>query len=61
MSRARNVTALNTGTYKDLYTPETIQIIADWYKDDIEFWGFDFDGGPTKNFWAATNDWRTQL
>ena len=61
MSRARNVTALNKGTYKDLYTPETIQIIADWYKDDIDFWGFDFDTGPTKNFWAATNDWRTAL
>lgn len=61
MSRARNVTALNEGTYKDLYTPETIQIIADWYKDDIDFWGFDFDTGPTKNYWAATNDWRNKL
>jgi len=51
MSRSRNVTALNKGTYKDIYTPETIQIVADWYKKDIDFWGFDFDTGPTKNYW----------
>lgn len=51
MSRARNVTALNSGTYRDIYTNETIQIIADWYKKDIETWGYDFDTGPTKNYW----------
>lgn len=45
----RNVTALNKGTYKDLYTPKTIQIVGDWYKKDIEYWGFDFDTGPTRN------------
>ena len=49
MSEARNVTALNKGTYRDLYTPETIQIVADWYKTDIEHWGYDFDSGPTRN------------
>lgn len=53
MSRARNVTALNPGTYKDIYTPETIQIVADWYKDDIDFFGFDFDTGATKNTWST--------
>lgn len=52
MTRARNVTNLNTGTYRDLYTKETIQIVADWYKKDIDFWGFDFDTGPTKNYWS---------
>ena len=51
MSEARNVTALNKGTYKDLYTPETIQIVADWYHKDIDTWGYDFDTGPTRNFW----------
>lgn len=51
MSRARNVTGINKGSYKDMYTPKTIQIIADWYQKDIEFWGFDFDSGPTKNYW----------
>ena len=51
MSRARNVTALNPGSYKDLYTPETIQIVADWYQKDIDTWGYDFDTGPTKKYW----------
>lgn len=49
----RNVTAVNTGTYKDIYTPETIQIVADWYKDDIDMFGFDFDTGATKNTWST--------
>ena len=51
MSRARNVTVLNKGTYQDLYTPKTIQIIADWYAKDIETFGFDFDTGAQKNTW----------
>lgn len=54
MSRNRNVTALNPGSYQDIYTKETIQIVADWYKDDIDFWGFDFDTGPRKNYWRQT-------
>ena len=53
MSRARNVTALNKGRYQDIYTPETIQIVADWYKKDIDHWGFDFDTGATRNYWNA--------
>jgi len=54
MSRARNVTALNQGTYMDMYNDKTRQIIADWYKDDIDMWGYDFDTGPTKNYWRLT-------
>lgn len=52
MSRARNVTGLNQGIYQDIYTKETIQIVADWYKEDIDFFGFDFDGAATKNTWS---------
>jgi len=52
MSRARNVTDLNKGSYRDVYTPKTIQMVADWYKIDIDTWGYDFDTGPTKNYWA---------
>ena len=54
MSRARNVTALNEGTYKDLYTDKTIQLVADWYKEDIDMFGYDFDTGAQKNYWSIT-------
>jgi len=49
--KPRNVTALNRGSYRDIYTPETIQIVADWYQTDIDTWGYDFDSGPTRNTW----------
>lgn len=56
---ARNITRVpndkgNTGygtSYRDIYTKDTIQIIADWYKKDIDYWGFDFDSGATRNYW----------
>lgn len=51
MSQARNVTGLNDD-YKSIYTPKTIQIVADWYKKDIDTFGFDFDTGATKNLWS---------
>lgn len=35
--------------YRNDYTPEMIQEVADWYKDDIDHWGYDFDTGATKN------------
>ena len=54
MSGARNVTAVNKGTYQDVYTDKTIQIVADWYKADIDMFGYDFDTGAQKNMWAET-------
>ena len=51
MSRARNVTALNKGTYRDVYNDKTIQIVADWYKADIDLFGYDFDTGAQRNYW----------
>ena len=51
MSRARNVTAMNPGHYTDIYNDKTRQIVADWYKKDLDYWGYDFDTGPTRNFY----------
>lgn len=51
MTEARNVTNMNPGSYKDVYNNKTIQIVADWYKIDIDTWGYDFDTGPTLNYW----------
>lgn len=39
--------------YKDFYNDKQIQIVADWYKKDIDQWGFDFDTAATKNVWAV--------
>jgi len=43
---------VNQKSYKDFYTEKTIQIIGDWYNEDIEFFGFDFDTPATKNLWT---------
>lgn len=47
----RNVTNLHKGTYQEMYNEKTIQVVADWYKQDIDYWGFDFDTGAAKNYW----------
>ena len=38
-----------TQDYRNVYNDNTIQIVADWYQQDIDYWGFDFDTGATKN------------
>lgn len=49
----KNVVKENVGEYtkdyKEYYNSKSIQIIADWYKKDIDHWGFDFDTRATKN------------
>ena len=52
--RPRNVTGYKKD-YKDFYTKETIQIVADWYKKDIDYFGFDFDTGATRNLYYETH------
>ena len=37
--------------YREYYNSEQMQIVADWYKKDIDFFGFDFDTAATKNIW----------
>ena len=56
MTEARNVTALNDFSYQSLYNSNTIKIIGDWYKSDIDHWGFDFDTGAQKNYWNEEID-----
>jgi len=50
--RRRNVTGL-TDDWKSLYTPKTIQTVADWHFKDIEEFGFDFDTPATKGLWEG--------
>ena len=37
--------------YRDFYGYEETKIVQDWYAEDIEFFGFSFNGGATKNIW----------
>jgi len=48
-------TVVNRKPYQEFYNDKTIQIVADWYKDDINTWGFDFDSEATKNYWNKEN------
>lgn len=47
----RNVTGVLKGRWQDVYDDKTIQIVADWYQKDIDYWGFDFDTAARKNYW----------
>jgi hypothetical protein len=45
----RNRTSRTPFQYQEAYTPKTVQIVADWYQKDIDFFGFDFDTTATRN------------
>ena len=49
MDKKRNVTAARSKKTSELYNDKTIQIDADWYKKDIDMFGYDFDCAPSKN------------
>lgn len=36
--------------YKMFYTPELIQMVKDWYEEDIDLFGFTYGSSATKNF-----------
>ena len=38
-----------TENYTEFYNEKSIQIVAEWYQQDLDYWGFDFDTGATKN------------
>lgn len=46
-----NGVVVNKKDYKEFYNNTTREIIAQWYKPDIDFFGFVFDGAATKNIW----------
>lgn len=46
--RRRNVSNTKQLDYKDFYNKKTKQIIDDWYAEDIETFGFTFEGPATK-------------
>ena len=37
--------------YQEFYNDTTYEIVADWYKKDIEFFGFTVDSTATKHIW----------
>lgn len=39
--------------YKDYYNEEQIEKVANWFRLDIERWGFTFDSGATRNYWGS--------
>ena len=47
----RNISNTKRIDYRSFYTEETRKIIEEWYSEDIEFFGFTFDGTATKNIW----------
>lgn len=54
MGTKLNLSHINKSTgyeYSEYYTPETIQTVADYYKLDINVFGYDFDTGPSLNYW----------
>lgn len=40
--------------YRTYYTEEQKQRVADWFRLDIERWGFDFESGAMKNYWGES-------
>jgi hypothetical protein len=39
-----------------MYNTDTANIVGDWYKEDIDYFGYDFGTGPSKNYWRLDNE-----
>ena len=57
LNKKVDLPVVNNGVYKDdymsYYNDETRKIVADWFKVDIDRWGFTFESSATKNYWAS--------
>lgn len=51
--RKRNISNRINTDYRDYYDKRTIKIVADWYAEDIDTFGFDFDAGAARNVYFA--------
>jgi hypothetical protein len=51
--RKRNITK-ERYDYRELYSDELKAIVAETFRDDIEYFGFDFEGAATRNIFAAS-------
>ncbi|MCV0425570.1 MAG: sulfotransferase family protein [Roseibium sp.] len=47
--KRRNISSASRADYRELYSPKSIQTVADWYAVDIERFGFDFGTPAMKN------------
>lgn len=54
--RRTNISSKSAPSYSAFYTDKTQQIVADWYKDEIDHFGFDFDTPAQRNFYFEQED-----
>jgi hypothetical protein len=40
--------------YRSYFTDKQAEKVADWFKVDIERWGFNYDSGATRNYWGMS-------
>ncbi len=53
----KNISRGSGSRYQQFYDAKTIQIVADWYQDDIDFFGFDFDGmAKTRTYFSEDRE-----
>lgn len=49
----QNVSGVKAPHYRDVYTDAARKVVADWYSNDIEHFGFGFEGAATRNVAAV--------
>lgn len=52
--KIRNISNIDGKDYRDFYSTEEHDIVADWYQKDIDYFGFTFDGDATRNICTLT-------